>query len=79
MDMEFQMFRRINDENIRQFEELKKKMLRLQKHGSLGGRDQSTSTLGTSEKVGIAAGIIGGVAVLALGAAKLFSSKNSNN
>jgi hypothetical protein len=36
-------------------------------------------TLGTAEKVGLAASVVGGVAVLALGVSKFFNNSRGNS
>ncbi|XP_044265988.1 atlastin-like isoform X2 [Tribolium madens] len=79
MDAEFQHYRKINDEKVRQYEESKRKLeerINSTRREMAGG--SGMSTLGTGEKVGLAAGVIGGALALAFGASKLFNHKGSN-
>jgi atlastin len=80
MDVEFKWYKEINDDKLREVEERKKRMeqqiaLTTGRTGGGGG----LRTLGTAEKVGLAASVVGGVAVLALGVSKFFNNSRGNS
>jgi hypothetical protein len=80
MDVEFKWYKEINDDKLREVEERKKRMeqqIRLTTGRTGGGG--GLRTLGTAEKVGLAASVVGGVAVLALGVSKFFNNSRGNS
>ncbi|XP_015837433.2 atlastin isoform X1 [Tribolium castaneum] len=80
MDVEFQHYRQINEEKVREFEENRRRLeerINLTKEMSSGSG--GLSTLGTGEKIGVAAGVIGAGLAFAFGASKLFGQKGSND
>jgi hypothetical protein len=80
MDVEFKWYKEINDDKLREVEERKKRMeqqIRLTTGRAGGG--SGLRTLGTAEKVGLAASVVGGVAVLALGVSKFFNNSRGNS
>ncbi|XP_063905428.1 atlastin-like [Zophobas morio] len=79
VETEHKRYRVLNDERKRKLEQTKKRMEEAQRMAGARASSSGLSQLNTAEKVGIAASVIGGVAVLAFGASKLFSSSRGNN
>ncbi|RZB39306.1 atlastin-like [Asbolus verrucosus] len=80
MDEEFQEYRKINEQKVREMEERRKRMqeqLRLASRDS--GEGSSLGTLNIAERAGTAVAVVGGIAMLVFGASKLFSSSRGNN
>lgn len=79
MDSEYKRYRTVNEEKQRKIEESRKRMEERIRQTTTGASTSGLSTLSTGEKVGLAAGVIGGAVALAFGASKIFSNSRGKS